>query len=119
MPPNMAKKEDLNRALRDAIGDRDIREVRRLLESGADPNFELPKEDYNDCQAGYEWQPYSPLRLLIFCISDGLIGEKELAKDALVAALLLKYGADPKSAMELAERRYGKFNPKKEKKHLL
>jgi hypothetical protein len=43
-----------------------------------------------------------------------MIGNKELEVDAKVASLLLDFGADAQSAMELAENRYGKFNPEEE-----
>ena len=108
----MTKKE-LNELLRDAIVNRKIDEVTRLLKFGADPNYRLPEESYKD-MSDFEAQPYSPLRLVVFIISDSLIGDEELAKDAKIAALLLEYGADAKSALQLAEHRYGKYDPKME-----
>ena len=108
----MTKKE-LNELLRDAIVSRNIDETERLLKSGADPNYRLPEDSYHDiCE--YKAQPYSPLRLVVFIISDSLIGDEELEIDAKTAALLLEYGADAKSALQLAEDRYGKYNPKME-----
>ena len=106
-------KEEFNELLRDAIIDRNINEVTRLLKLGADPNYQLPEETYKET-GEYKAQPYSPLRLVIFIISDSLIGDEELAKDARIAALLLEYGADAKSALQLAEDRYGKYDPKME-----
>lgn len=103
-------KAELNEELRAAICARNVSEVERLLQAGADPNFAHPPEVYGGL-AGYELQPYSPLRLVVFIISDALIREEELARDAEVAALLLRYGADPGSAMELAVSRYGAFDP--------
>lgn len=110
MKLNKLTKKELNDLLRKAICERNYTEVTKLLESGADPNYKLPEEVYIDC-SDYEYQPYSPLRLLVFIISDCMIGDKELEVDAKVASLLLKFGANAQSAMELAENRYGKFNP--------
>ena len=102
-------KIELNELLRDAIVERNIDEVKRLLEIGADPNFHLPIDSYKD-SSEYRYQPYSPLRLVVFIISDSQIGEKELIKDAVIAQLLIDNGADAISAMQLAEDRYGKYN---------
>ena len=103
-------KEELNRLLRNAIENRNVDEVVRLLESGADPNFQL-KEDLYEGMAEFQFQPYSPLRLVVFMISDSMIGDQELAKDAKIATLLLDHGANPKPAMQLAEYRYGEYDP--------
>jgi hypothetical protein len=113
MKLNKQTKRELNNLLRNAICERNYTEVKKLLESGADPNFQLSEGEYIDCD-DYKYQPYSPLRLLVFIISDCLIGNKELEVDAKVASLLLDFGADAQSAMELAENRYGKFNPEEE-----
>lgn len=106
-------KKALGELLMDVILNHDVDEVIRLLKLGADPNYQLPEESFQG-MAEFQAQPYSPLRLVIFMISDSLIGEEELAKDAKIAALLLEYGADAKSALQLAESRYGKFDPNME-----
>ncbi len=110
MDLNKLTKKELNKLLRNAICERNYSEVKKLLESGADPNYQLSEEEYIDYD-DYKYQPFSPLRLLVFIISDCLIGDNELEVDAKVASLLLKFGADAQSAMDLAESRYGKFNP--------
>lgn len=107
-------KKELNVLLREAICSRNTHELESLLSAGADPNFCLPKEEYAHLNADYEDQPYSPLRLLVFIISDSLISDKELLVDARAAKLLLDHGADPLPAIELAEKRYGKFEGNEE-----
>ena len=98
-----------NQRLRDAITNRNVQETERLLKLGADPNFALPESEYEG-MADYKYQPYSPLRCVIFIISDATIGEAELVKDLEAATLLLNYGADAKLALELAEFRYGSLD---------
>lgn len=81
--------------------------VEECLKKGADPNY------YREVSFTKEQdhQPTTPLRLVIFCISDCLLEDNDLKQHAEVAKILLRYGADPKPAMELAELRYGKYNP--------
>ncbi len=106
-------KRELNELLRNAIYKRNVEEIERLLRSGADPNYQIPEQEYNGT-AEYKYQPYSPLRLVVFIISDAMAADEELAKDPIVADLLLKYGANAKSAVELIELRYGTYNPEME-----
>jgi hypothetical protein len=49
MELNNLTKKKLNDFLRNAICERNYAEVKKLLESGADPNFQLPEEVYIDC----------------------------------------------------------------------
>ena len=104
-------KNEFNELLRKAICEYNVSDVKRLLEIGADPNYKLPEEEYKNFDA-YEYQPYTPLRLVVFIISDCMIGDQELEQAAKIASLLIKYGAYVKPAIELAESRYGKYNPK-------
>jgi ankyrin repeat protein len=97
-----------NEALMDAVAYRRVEQVKYFLESGADPNYTVhtDEEELN----GYI-QPTTPLRLVMFCISDSLLEEEDLKQFAEIAKLLLQYGADPKPAMKIAESRYGKYDP--------
>lgn len=96
----------LNDQLIQAVTYHDVAEVLSCLEKGADPNYDSYA---GKSAAEREGQPYTPLRLVMFCISDSLLEDRDLRQHAEVAKLLLKYGADPKPAMELAEQRYGKY----------
>ncbi|MNC97970.1 hypothetical protein D3C83_158010 [compost metagenome] len=49
--------------------------------------------------------------MVMFCISDNLLEDDDLKQFAEIAKLLLRYGADPKPAMQIAEERYGKYGP--------
>jgi hypothetical protein len=98
----------LNEQLILAVTYHNVAETLACLERGADPNYDslagkTARERKN--------QPYTPLRLVMFCISDSLLEDNDLRAHAEVAKILLKFGADPKPAMELAEERYGKYNP--------
>jgi ankyrin repeat protein len=85
--------------------------VQELLEKGADPNFYYDLPEYRESP---QHQPTTPLRLVVFRISDSLLEDSELEKFSEIAKLLLMAGADPKPAMELAEIRYGKYDPTRE-----
>jgi hypothetical protein len=50
----------------------------------------------------------------MFCASDNLLEDDDLRELAAIAHLLLQHGADPRPAMEIAEHRYGKYNPQAE-----
>ena len=90
--------------LMDAASAFDVAAVRRCLERGADPNSGSGSDDASDPA-----QPTTPLKMVVFRISDNLLEDADLAKFELIAALLLEYGADPKAAMALAETRYGPY----------
>ncbi len=104
---------DRNKQLIKAISYGDIRRIQFLLENGADANYKIPEEEYEG-MVEYKYQPYSPLRLVMFCISDALITDEELKEYIEIVKILIAHGADPKPAMELAEERYGKYNPTNE-----
>ncbi len=72
MKLNKLTVRELNDLLQNEICERNYIEVKRLLEGGADPNFQLSEEEYIDCD-DYKHQPYSPLRLLVFIITDCMI----------------------------------------------
>jgi len=101
----MTKKE-LNKLLRDAIGDYDVGRVTQLLKQGADPNY------IDTYYKELHGQPYSPLRLVIFVISNVLYEDEALEELAKIATVLLDFGADAQSALQLSEERYGRYDPK-------
>jgi hypothetical protein len=100
--------KDLNEALMEAVIYHRVAEVKKLLEQGANPNYyrATSENETNELH-----QPNTPLRLIMFCISDNLLEDKDLKDHAENAKLLLQYGADPKPAIALAESRYGKYVP--------
>lgn len=98
----------LNEQLMDAIEMHDLKTVKALLAEGADANYtRYPDVDEPN---GY-MQPTTPLRLVMFCISDCLLKENDLEQFAEIAKVLLQHGADPQPAMKIAEARYGEYDP--------
>lgn len=95
-------------ALLHAVTHHKVDEVKRLLEQSADPNYDSSAGNPEEKRDG---QPYSPLRMVMFRISDNLLDDHALKEFGEIAMLLIEHGADPKPAMELAEERYGAYNP--------
>ena len=91
-----------------AISSYDVDEVKRCLAQGANPNYVDEWEGYQDQP---EWQPNTPLRLVVFRISDSLLEEEHLVLFKEIAAILLAAGSDTEPALKLSELRYGKFGP--------
>ena len=96
----------------EAIASCNLKTVQDCLEKGADPNYTRFRDEEEP--NGYI-QPTTPLRLVMFCISDALLEDIHLKQLAEIAKLLLRYGADPKPAMQIAEFRYGKYDPNAER----
>ena len=64
------------------------------------------------------YQPDRPLKLVMFRISDCLLTDEKIQNFKEIAELLLENGADPISAMQIAESRYGEFQSKKAEKQM-
>lgn len=97
-----------NERLIQAVTYLDTDGVREALAAGADANFQLELPD------GYEKdveQPSTPLKLVMFRISDSFVDDDGLRALANIARLLLDHGADPVPAMAIAEARYGAYDP--------
>ena len=99
--------DTLNDQLLHAVTYHKVPEVMHCLREGADPNYDSYA---GKPEAERENQPWSPLRMVMFCISDSLLDENGLQEFAEVTRILLQWGADPQPAMEIAESRYGKYN---------
>ena len=99
----------INEDLKEAIEFHNVEAVHDCLKRGADPNCVWPMLSESP-----ENQPTTPLRMVIFRISDNLLEDSDLKQFAEIATLLLNYGADAKPAMQLAELRYGEYDPKTE-----
>jgi hypothetical protein len=94
----------VNDQLMDAVARHDPQAVRECLERGADANYFVAMENPDD-------QPTTPLRMVMFRISDSLLTDADLDQCAAITRLLLRSGADPRPALQLAERRYGRYDP--------
>lgn len=129
-PQPVHPQEGPQEELFEAVSNFDVRRVQELLRSGADPNCPRQAVARNDrvrlvsgtCSARWvklftrdgtplpdeePGQPTTPLKLVVFRISDCMLGVAELAAFKLVAELLLAAGADPIPAVEYARERYG------------
>lgn len=100
----MAHEEDLMQA----VSAFDVEKVDFLLREGADVNYKQPLEPWYDNGIN---QPDTPLKLVMFRISDSWLEDEDLKKFVLIAQSLVDHGADPLPAMVIAEERYGKYNP--------
>jgi hypothetical protein len=98
----------LNEELMRAVEDFDVMAVSNCLTRGADPNYTLHADE--DEPNGL-MQPTTPLRMVMFRISDCDLPDSGFIKYTEIARLLLQHGADPRPAMEIAEHRYGKYDP--------
>lgn len=97
-----------NERLIDAVTYLDTDGVREALAAGADANFQIEVPD------GYAEdieQPSTPLKLVMFRISDSFVDDDGLRALTDIARLLLDHGADPFPAMAIAEARYGAYDP--------
>lgn len=116
------------------MADHDVERVKALLDIGADPNYSIieVRVKYVGCKSNRQlwlpayhadgtpvvpeedaenWLPNTPLRLVGFRISDCLLESKRISEFGSIANLLLARGADPVSALQLMELRYGKYDP--------
>jgi len=97
----------LNKYLMDAVTSYNVKTVKESLEKGADPNYSTySKTDKEDMH-----QPTTPLKMVMFRISDCMLEDEELRKFSEIAKLLIQYGAETGPAMIIAEVRYGKYDP--------
>jgi hypothetical protein len=113
MKKKTSKRWRIDQRLYDAVSVFDLKQVKKLLALGANPNYKIPRAEYADCMASYADQPYTALRLVVFRISDSMLETEDLAIFVDIAKLLLQNGANARSAMQLMEIRYGKFRPRK------
>jgi len=106
---NISFDSTLDEKLWEAISTRDLEGVQTCLREGANPNYSIADSEHI---VGIEHQPYSPLRLVVFCLSDCELNGEDLQKHYSIAKLLLLCGACPISAEELSINRYGSFQKK-------
>jgi hypothetical protein len=101
-------KSDINQELIKAITEHNVENVRSCLQNGADPNYTWTHNQESNLGLS-TLQPTTPLRLLIFAISDCLLSEGDLTQHYEIAKILLENNAHPEPAMMLAIQRYGKY----------
>ena len=99
---------DYNEELIHAISTYDIAAVKQCLENGADPNYAISLDGVESSNIN---QPTTPLKLVMFRISDCLLDDSDLSQYLEITKILLSFGADPKPAMQIAESRYGIYDP--------
>jgi hypothetical protein len=99
--------QDINEKLMEAVERFNWQAVKECLDLGANPNYCRFKDE--DSPNGL-MQPTTPLRMVMFRISDCDLTDQNLVQFREIARLLTEYGADPKPAMQIAEARYGKYN---------
>jgi hypothetical protein len=110
---NQDKEKTINEFLVEAVNNYDFEGVKNFLRQGADPNYNIfGYEDWDNSES----QPTTPLKLVMFRISDSFVNDDGLGEFAKIAKLLIEYGADPGPAMVIAESRYGKYDPKASQK---
>jgi hypothetical protein len=100
----------LDEKLLRAVGDVDFGAACEALTAGANVNYNRPispNEDPSD-------QPTSPLRMILFRLSDCLLTDAEDDTLIRLAHLLLAWAAEPEPAIEIAEARYGPPRDSKE-----
>jgi hypothetical protein len=98
----------LDESLLEAVSLHRVGEVRELLRLGADPNY---RASLDEDEPDGLMQPTTPLRMVMFAISDCMLDDDGLRDFLTIAQMLLDHGADPGPAMEIAEDRYGKYSP--------
>ena len=89
----------------------DLQGLAECLAKGADPSYwQYP----DDQETSGLMQPTTPLRMVMFRISDNDLTDEGLRTYAAIAKLLVEHGADARPAMDYAERRYGQYDPNAE-----
>ena len=92
---------DSENTLSNAVCNIDIEKVKLLVSSGVDVNA------YRSGQPEESSQPDTPLKMVVFRLSDCLLYDSQRKILADIASILIDNGADPLPAFELAKERYG------------
>lgn len=94
--------EQLSKNLMSAVGSFDVEKVKKCLLEGADPNF-----NRGDCNCEGNYQPYDPLRMVVFRMTDCNLSKENLMEFKEIARILLENGSDPFNALIFAKMRFG------------
>ena len=96
--------DNINHNLIAAIEAVRLDEVRKFLDGGADPNYDIgPSLGPDDCL----YKPRTPLNTLVFCISNALLSMKQLEDYCDISRLLIERGAQTGELLEHTLERYG------------
>ena len=106
-----------------AVSEHDLDRTKQLLLEGADPNYirqkhivsnsttrglfnadGTPEPEYDD------GQPTTPLKMVVFCISDCMLHEDDHHVFEMISEALIQAGADVNLAIAYSECRYGMPN---------
>jgi hypothetical protein len=92
----------------------DAKAVHLQLKKGADSNFEYPKEVLNLEEIATYSDFYTPLEVLFLFQKEYTLDNPNTSKnkesELEIASLLMDYNANPKRALALATKMYGKFS---------
>lgn len=97
----------LDERLCEAVTKHNVEAVLKYIDEGADVNYKKSPKNFST-NVDFEHQPYSPLRLVVFCISNSCLTVADHVDFRNIAYALCQVGADAINAMELASIRYGK-----------
>ena len=112
--PQSVNTPSLITELHEKVANFDVEGVRVLLEG----NKVCPNCIRDEKNPEPFYQPDRPLKLVMFRISDCLLTDEKIQSFKTIAELLLANGADPISAMQIAESRYGEFHQKRAEKQI-
>ena len=108
----------------DALCDADIEKVKEYISAGIDPNVKRQLWEHDQLLSRYlpiwkndgsiyeevsKAQPITPLKLVVFRISDCFLDVDDLQRFKAVAEILVEAGADKIEAIAYAKRRYGEL----------
>ena len=99
---------NLNEELMEAVTYFKTDKVKECLERGADPNYCRFRDE--DGPNGLI-QPTTPLRMVLFRISDCDLNDDNLKEYVKITKMLLDSGANSGPAIEISESRYGEYKP--------
>ncbi len=95
----------VHQELMEAVERLDVAAVQSALARGADANWRRSAEESDE-----DNQPTTPLRMVMFRLSDCGLSDEERGIFGDIARILLAAGADPVSAAAIAEARYGQYD---------
>lgn len=98
---------ELDNLLLEAVAQCHVKDVVMYLEKGANPNYTTFSDE---AEPNKIIQPTTPLRMVLFRISDSLLDDFALQNCYEIAQILLQKGANALPAKQIADERYGKYD---------
>lgn len=96
--------DNININLINAVGAVKLYDVKRWLDAGADPNYELGVMSVDP-----PYRPRTAMNVLVSIVVSGTHSYNQVKICKKIAKLLIDYGADRKEAISFAEERYGYY----------